>query len=161
MRIAVLSTVISRPVRSPSMPCDIPQSHFKFDAFAYCVMPDHVHFVAQGRTASSNVSRFVSQGKQRTAYLLRREVSRGFWQRGCWDHMLRRAGDCENLVWYAWMNPVRRGIVGQPEDYARSGAFPGSWPKASPPSILWVPPWQPLAGRAEAWHLQMPPWTNS
>jgi REP element-mobilizing transposase RayT len=36
---------------------------------AFCVMPDHVHVLLEGKNATSDVLRFVAQWKQSTGYL--------------------------------------------------------------------------------------------
>ena len=113
-----------------------------FLVHAFCFMPDHVHFLAEGETPGSNLVKFVNQWKQLTGYLLRGDVPRGFWQRRFYDHILRHAEGCESVAWYIWMNPVRKGMVAKPDQYPFSGSFTAEWPRVSRPSDSWTPPWK-------------------
>ena len=47
------------------------------------------------------------------------------WQRGFADHRIRDAEDYVVHVSYVRQNPVRRGLVGQTEDYLYSSAHSG------------------------------------
>ena len=114
----------------------------RFLVHAYCLMPDHVHFLVEARLPSANLLKFVAQWKQRTGYLFRHELSRRFWQRRFYDHILRRPEDCEAIAWYIWMNPVRQGIVADPTQYPYSGSFAAQWPRSSAATGSWVPPWK-------------------
>lgn len=113
---------------------------------AFCVMPDHVHILVEGKTLTSDLVRFVRQWKQGTGYMFRRELPPRFWQRRFHDHVLRRAEDSESVAWYIWMNPVRKGIVAEPQAYPFSGSFTVEWPKTPPHEPSWMPPWKLAAG---------------
>ncbi len=114
----------------------------QFRVHAYCLMPDHVHFLLEGTSPGSNLIRFVTQWKQQTGYLFRNDLLKGFWQRRFYDHILRSDDNPESVAWYIWMNPVRKGIVSEPHQYPFSGSFSTEWPKASVPAKSWSPPWK-------------------
>jgi hypothetical protein len=40
------------------------------------------------------------------------------------------------------MNPVRKGMVAEPEQYPFSGSFTVEWPKLAPADTKWLPPWK-------------------
>jgi len=109
---------------------------------AFCVMPDHVHILVEGKHPTSDVVRFIAQWKQSTGYLFRNELPRRFWQRRFYDHVLRRPEDSDSVAWYIWMNPVRKGMVAEPQLYAFSGSFTVEWPKTPPKGTVWIPPWK-------------------
>ena len=113
-----------------------------FLVHAFCIMPDHVHFLVDAKNASSNLIRFVAQWKQLTGYLFRHELPRRFWQRRFYDHVLRKAEQSDSVAWYIWMNPVRKGMVTEPQQYPFSGSFTVDWPKVSAPAVSWLPPWK-------------------
>lgn len=113
---------------------------------AFCVMPDHVHILVEGKNTDSDLVKFVTQWKQSTGYIFRHDLPPRFWQRRFYDHVLRRAADSESVAWYIWMNPVRKGIVREPQAYPFSGSFTVEWPKAMPSEPTWVPPWKSAAG---------------
>jgi putative transposase len=114
----------------------------RFLVHAYCLMPDHVHFLAEGTAPGSDLLRFVSQWKQQTGYMFRNDVIKGLWQRRFYDHILRGGEQPESVAWYIWMNPVRKGIVGEPHQYPFSGSFTETWPRITVPAKIWNPPWK-------------------
>jgi putative transposase len=109
---------------------------------AFCVMPDHVHILAEGKTKQADLVKFVAQWKQKTGFVFREELPRRFWQRRFYDHVLRTPEDSEAVAWYIWMNPVRKGIVAEPQTYPFSGSFTVEWPKRSGVEKSWIPPWK-------------------
>jgi putative transposase len=113
-----------------------------FLVHAYCLMPDHVHVLAEAQSATSNLIKFVAQWKQSTGYLFRDEPPRRFWQRRFYDHILRRPEDSDSVAWYIWRNPVRKGIVAEASQYPFSGSFTVEWPKNPQANERWVPPWK-------------------
>jgi len=113
---------------------------------AFCMMPDHVHLLVEGITAEADVVKFVTQWKQGTGYVLRRELPRRFWQRRFYDYVLRRAEQSDAVAWYIWMNPVRKGLAAGPEMYPFSGSFTVEWPRKVMPAQKWEPPWKGSKG---------------
>jgi putative transposase len=79
-------------------------------------MPDHLHFIAQINQAVGirgpigNIKR----------YLARRHSI--LWQRGFFDHRIRSDKLLRRTEHYVRMNPVRAGLVKNPEDW------PYRWP---------------------------------
>ena len=94
--------------------------------YAFCIMPDHVHLVAEASLCCDLVT-FVGQFKnlaQRAAWA--RGVPGQFWQSSFWDHFVRRDEDLRRVIEYVLDNPVRAGLVAARQDYpfAGSPAFP-------------------------------------
>jgi hypothetical protein len=119
-------------------------------------MPEHVHFLAAGRSDASNLIQFVKAFKQATGYAWR-ERSRGpLWQKSFYDHILRPRDSVESVAWYIWMNPVRKGLCDDPQAYRFSGSFILTWPSAQPAEI-WVPPWKGEDGGLKASATQAKP----
>jgi len=112
-----------------------------FIVHAYCVMPDHVHFLAEGNSEASDLIRFVKAFKQATSFSCRARVGGPLWQRSSYDHILRGQDSLADVAWYIWMNPVRKGMCENPRDYPFSGTFSAAWPEFRP-TEMWVPPWK-------------------
>lgn len=113
-----------------------------FDLWAYVVMPEHVHVLICPRKSASSVSEFLRQLKEPVArqaidYLKQRSpvwlaklrvregriVRHRFWQPGGgYDRNLVELATVHRAIEYIHMNPVRRGLVGRPEDWAWSSA---------------------------------------
>ncbi len=99
-------------------------------------MPDHFHALitpAEGMTLE-RVMQYVKGG---SAHRIRQELGFTFpvWQRGFSDHRIRDAGDYEIHLRYIEQNPVKKRLVGAPEDYRWSSAS-GRFELDEPPQRL-------------------------
>ena len=74
-------------------------------------MPDHLHFVAQLRSASLGavVQSVKGFSSRQINLLLRRK--RPLWQSLYYDHAIRTDEVLEDVVLYCLYNPVRAGLV--------------------------------------------------
>jgi REP element-mobilizing transposase RayT len=109
---------------------------------AYCLMPDHLHFLAEARESVCELSRFLSLFKQKTGFAYQKTTKRRLWQPRYYDHALRKPGDVEPVAWYIWTNPIRKGLCSAPQDYPYSGSFTIDWKNRCAPTDLWSPPWK-------------------
>jgi len=90
--------------------------------YAFCLMPDHIHI--QLSPLEANLVDLISRWKSFTANLLRRKGLIGpCWQRGFYDHAIRKDEDIRATAEYVVNNPVRAGFVENWVDY------PFSWHK--------------------------------
>jgi putative transposase len=91
----------------------------------FCVMPDHLHTVVLNRKypLQSVVRPLKRQITQRLKNL-------GFfapvWQRGYYDHVIRREEGLFKTIRYVLMNPVRAGLAEDWREYPWSGSV--EWP---------------------------------
>jgi putative transposase len=86
------------------------------ELYAFCLMSDHVHI--QLSPMEANLVDLVSRWKSFTANLLRRDGLIGpCWQRGFYDHALRKEEDIRTSAEYIVNNPVRAGLVENWVDY--------------------------------------------
>jgi putative transposase len=109
---------------------------------AYCVMPDHLHFLALGTASNSNLLKFVRNFKQKTAHAYVQETGARLWQKNYCDHILRSSEKSTRVAAYIWLNPVRKGLCRDFQDYPFSGSFSRPW--RAPIEASWIPPWQNL-----------------
>ena len=93
-----------------------------FQITAYCYMPDHLHLLAEGRTKSADLRRFVRDAKQRSGYAYAKRVGVRLWQDGYYDQVLRGDDAWLSIVRYILENPVRAGLAAQVRDYPFSGS---------------------------------------
>ncbi|MBS1840972.1 MAG: transposase [Acidobacteria bacterium] len=117
------------------------QKH-NFIIHAYCIMPDHVHLLAEGKDESCNLSRFVSYLKQETGSAYAKRFGKQLWQTKYFDRVLRKAEDAESVAWYIWLNPFRKGLCQAPQNYPLSGSFTVDWKKRCAPARIWTPTWR-------------------
>lgn len=113
-----------------------------FLVHAYCVMPDHFHVLVEGQNAGSNLLEFVRLLKQRTSFEEKKNSGTQLWQRYFYDHILRPKNSADVIAWYIWLNPVRKGLCAEPEDYPFSGSFTLEWKRRVRPAESWAPPWK-------------------
>ncbi|MBZ5539240.1 MAG: transposase [Acidobacteriia bacterium] len=113
-----------------------------FSLHSFCLMPDHLHFLAEGMDDACDLVKFIHVFKQRTAFACRRSNSQQLWQTRFYDHILRRAEAIEDVACYIRMNPVRQGLCTDPHLYPLSGSQTIDWMKRSLASTEWLPPWK-------------------
>jgi putative transposase len=94
----------------------------RFTLPAYCLMPDHIHVVATGQGADSNLRRLVGSWKQKTGYLWSKRGCGRLWQTGYWDRLSRFDEPVSDMVRYVVYNPVRAGIATEPVSYPLTGS---------------------------------------
>jgi REP element-mobilizing transposase RayT len=102
--------------------------------FCYCLMPDHLHFVCRLTAADvryinagargvvpegvlEHVGRFKSYTTQQAWKL---GIHGELWQKSSYDRVLDWRRPFEEVCWYVLMNPVRKGLVKEPDDWLYS-----------------------------------------
>jgi len=118
---------------------------YRFAIHAYCAMPDHLHALARGDDAGSDLLAFVKNLKQKTDHEFRVRFHRDLWQKKFYDRILRQTDAVDRVAAYIWLNPVRARICEDPREYPHSGSFTIDWKKDSAPVEEWVPPWKEKA----------------
>jgi REP element-mobilizing transposase RayT len=89
------------------------------NSLAWVIMPDHVHWLFQ-LGENTSLSAVIKAFKGRTALALNSHVKRqgSIWQRGFYDHAVRRDEDIKHLARYIVANPLRAGLVEQIGGYS-------------------------------------------
>ena len=118
---------------------------YPFETLAVCILPDHLHcilklpeddkdFPLRWRLIKSRFSRSCSAELDPARGA--RKGERGIWQRRYWDHMIRDERDFETHVNYIHHNPVKHGLVDDPDDWPYSSwhRFKREFGVASPPA---------------------------
>jgi REP element-mobilizing transposase RayT len=114
----------------------------EFAIHAYCLMPDHVHLLAEGLQPQSDLIQFMRAIKLKTSTPFERKTGKALWQKKFYDHILRNSDSPDAGAWYIWMNPVRANLCRHPEEYPFLGSLTGKWPQTSQPPVEWLPPWR-------------------
>jgi putative transposase len=105
------------------------QKGHPFETIAVCVLPDHLHCIwrlpsndadypSRWRLLKAHFSKQLP--KTRDPRKGRRDGERGVWQRRFWEHMIRDERDLGRHVDYIHYNPVKHGLVDDPDDWAYS-----------------------------------------
>jgi putative transposase len=98
-----------------------------FAIVAYCFMPDHLHLLVEGQSDTADLIAVAHAVKQRIAYQYRRTHDITVWQKGYYERVLRDDEATLTVAKYVLENPVRAGLVAEPQDYPFSGSFVWTW----------------------------------
>lgn len=112
-----------------------------FSVHAFCIMPDHAHYLVEGRQDTCDLLHFTKSFKQITAFHFKKESRERLWQRSLYDHILRPKESLDAVAWYIWLNPVRAGLCQFAKEYPYSGSFTLEWNTVASPEEGWTPPW--------------------
>jgi REP element-mobilizing transposase RayT len=93
-----------------------------FALIAYVYMPDHVHIVAEGTEAHSDLKDFVKRAKQYSGYYWMRSGHPRLWQRYGHEHVLRDDESTRKVVAYILENPLRAALAASVYDYPFIGS---------------------------------------
>ncbi len=96
---------------------------FGFGIWAYCYMPDHLHLLIEGKSADSDMKRFIASYKQFTGYYFKKKQDMPLWQVNFYEHVLRKDEDTREVAYYIFGNPVRKDLVGNYKEYKFLGSF--------------------------------------
>jgi len=112
-----------------------------FNVYTYCFMPDHVHLECVGTSPESDLIALIRNWKGVAQTELRRRGIHHLWQKGFYDHILRKGDDANRVAWYIFNNPIRKGLVADPRGWPYSGSWMFDWRTTPTPSEPWAPPW--------------------
>ncbi len=123
-----------------SLKTDAAAKHFRLHA--YCLMPDHLHLLAEGILPNSDLRSFLNCFKVKSSRHFSLRYKGVLWQKRYYDHILRSADSVQSVCWYIWLNPVRKGLAAKPGDYPFSGSSTGRGMPSLWNKIDWCPPWK-------------------
>ncbi len=116
-----------------------------FQLLAFCLMPDHVHLLAQGTHAACDLLEFVRVFKLRTAFDFKKSHGARLWEKSYYDHTLRQDDAIEDVACYIWWNPVRKKLCAAPGDFPFSGSQTIEWMRHAASESSWSAPWKEKA----------------
>jgi putative transposase len=117
-----------------------------FGMHAYCLMPDHLHFLVEGVEPASDLRHLVKSFKIKSSRQYSGQSGGILWQKRFYDHILRGSDSMEAVAWYIWLNPVRKGLVSKPDDYPYVGSCTGKVMPSEWNAPEWCPPWKKRRG---------------
>lgn len=87
----------------------------------YVVMPDHVHLFAAPTNPDVDLERWVRYWKSLFSRPYQKQMPIFRWQSGYWDTTLRWFDSYDQKWEYVRLNPVRHGLVQNPQDWPYQG----------------------------------------
>jgi putative transposase len=110
-----------------------------FNLIAYCILPDHFHWLMKMPENNPKFSQVIHSVKWNFTYEYKKNHGINetiqIWQPRFWDHIIRDERDFENHMHYIHFNPVKHGYVEYPEQWEASsfrfwqkkGVYPENW----------------------------------
>ena len=108
---------LAAPVPKETVEAILEQTRARHEAriYAYVLMPEHFHLLIN-EPSSILVAQFLKALKQVTSRKLRGDRPQ-FWQERYFDANIRGEKDRSEVIRYIHRNPVKRGLVNNPEDW--------------------------------------------
>jgi len=92
---------------------------------AYCLMPDHLHYLIRPTQEGRSVLTFTDQYKGKTTHRAWKMGWQGkLWEPRYYDHLVRSDESLDALIAYILNNPVRRGWVEDSHNWPWSNFYP-------------------------------------
>jgi REP element-mobilizing transposase RayT len=89
----------------------------QFDLHAYVVMPNHVHILITPHAPLSKLMQSLKRHTARDGNRMLGFSNQPFWQDESFDHLVRDLEEFERIRRYIETNPVRAGLVCNPEEF--------------------------------------------
>jgi putative transposase len=94
-----------------------------YKIYTYCLMPNHLHILVGLGEHARPVSQFMQCFKSLTTRMFWKLGGKGkLWQRGFYDHIVRKEESLIEIAKYILANPVRKGLTETTEEYPFSGS---------------------------------------
>jgi REP element-mobilizing transposase RayT len=93
-----------------------------YELHAFVIMSNHVHLLLTPHIPASRLLCSLKRTTARRSNLLLKQTGEPFWQDESYDHLVRNADEFRRIQRYIEHNPVKAGLVAQPEDYPNSSA---------------------------------------
>ncbi|HMQ70198.1 MAG TPA: transposase [Ignavibacteria bacterium] len=97
-------------------------NRFECDSYIHLFMPDHIHFIIEGKNENSDVIKVMEMFKQKTGYWFSNNGKIAKWQKDYYDHIIRDQEDLKKQIYYILENPVRAGICKHWKEYRFIGS---------------------------------------
>jgi REP-associated tyrosine transposase len=84
----------------------------------FVIMPDHIHFFVSNNS-ETDLSQWVRLLKRHLSQAI--ATSPPHWQKGFFDNLIRNSESYDEKWNYVYLNPVRAGLVLEPDDWPWQG----------------------------------------
>jgi REP element-mobilizing transposase RayT len=93
-----------------------------YDLDSYVLMANHVHLLIRPKIAPARLMKSLKGASAREANRLLQRTGEPFWQKESYDHWVREEVELIRIRSYIENNPVKAGLVTQPQDFPWSSA---------------------------------------
>lgn len=89
---------------------------------SYVVMCNHVHLLIWPKVMLPKITKSIKGFTARSANRILKRTGNPFWQEESFDHWVRNEEEYDRILSYIERNPVKAGLVEQPEEWPWSSA---------------------------------------
>jgi type I restriction enzyme R subunit/putative DNA methylase len=93
-----------------------------YDLHAWVVMSNHAHMLIEPHVELRRITESIKRHSTREANKVLGRTGQPFWQLESYDHWVRTSQEFDNIIRYIEFNPVKAGLVANPEAYPWSSA---------------------------------------
>jgi putative transposase len=93
-----------------------------YELFAWVIMANHVHVLLRPSAPLGKILMNIKSASAREANALLGRQGQHFWQDESYDHWVRSDRERSSIIRYIHLNPVKAGLVAEPEDWLWSSA---------------------------------------
>ena len=93
-----------------------------YELHGYVVMSNHVHLLIRPMIAPDRLLKSLKGSSAREANRLLGRTGEPFWQKESYDHWVRNRTEFLKIRAYIYNNPMKAGLVANPEDFPWSSA---------------------------------------
>jgi len=90
---------------------------YGYKLIVYCLMPDHLHVLVQADESPKDLRKFVRGFKSYCSVATPVATNRKLWQRGFYEHILRKEENVADVAEYILNNPIRKDLVEERDQY--------------------------------------------
>jgi putative transposase len=103
-----------------------------YELAAWVVMANHIHVLLRSKIPLGKALMNIKSGSARAANEVLGRSGKPFWQDESFDHWVRNDRERIAIIRYIQLNPVKAGLVAEPEDWPWSSA---GWQRMAPPHL--------------------------
>jgi REP element-mobilizing transposase RayT len=97
------------------------RQRMRFCLYCYCLMPDHIHLLVGPGNSNKTLGQICGAFKSLSTRVYWQWERGRLWQRQYFDHIIRNEEDFIESMEYIRMNPVRKTLVRNPEEWPFTG----------------------------------------
>jgi REP element-mobilizing transposase RayT len=116
MKNPAIACVVSSAIKYGADPLRLYALH------AWVAMSNHVHLLIEPHVELRRITESIKRYSARKANKILALTGQPFWQIESYDHWVRTNDEFDNIIRYIEFNPVKAGLVANPEEYPWSSA---------------------------------------
>ena len=96
-----------------------------YELHVWVIMSNHVHILIEPHAPLGKITRSIKNYSAKEANRILQRTGQPFWQNESYDRVVRNQQEFNDIVRYIEFNPVKAGLVSDPEEWRWSSAWVG------------------------------------